>query len=132
MALATGKFAFLFRPYAELWRCAPLAGAAGLESIGLFWDLQGPRDEALAALATATDRAMRSPAFLGLMQFGLTMMNRSTAIGCPGALRRFSSSLLSLRTRGFQWLTQRHSLFLLPKRPKQWFRSSVSWGRRRS
>ncbi|HTB71737.1 MAG TPA: hypothetical protein VK762_00775 [Polyangiaceae bacterium] len=130
MALATGKFAFLFRPYAELWRYAPLVGAAGLESFGLFWDLQGPRDEALAALATATDRTMRSPAFLGLMQFGLTMMNRSTAIVCPGALRRFSNSLL--RTRGFQWLTRRHTLSLLPKRPKRWFRSSASWGRRRS
>jgi hypothetical protein len=126
MALATGKFGFLFRPYAELRRCAPLVGAASLESIGLFWDLQGPRDDALAALATATDRTMRSPAFLGLMQCGLTMMNRAAAIGCPGALRRFSNSLL--RTRGFQWLTQRHTIH----HPKRWFRSSASWGRRRS
>jgi hypothetical protein len=67
-----------FTTYADLWlgfwRCASLVGGAGLEGIGLFWTIQRPRSESLAALGQTMDLYMRGPAFLDLVRRGLKLM----------------------------------------------------------
>jgi hypothetical protein len=66
------------QPWFALWKCAAIWGQATLEGIACFYGLQSVRSArctgSLATLALAMDRQMRTPAFLGLLPFGLRML----------------------------------------------------------
>jgi hypothetical protein len=66
------------QPWFALWTCAAIWGQATLEAIGCLYGLQSVRSarcsDSLTALARAMDRQMRTPAFLGLLPFGLQML----------------------------------------------------------
>jgi len=99
-AAKTDAFDSLFALYAHLWlglwECASVVGGASLEGIGLFWALQRPREESLAALGQTLDAYLRAPAFLDLSQRTLKMLSRPPSFGVltpfPGPLARKRAS----------------------------------------
>ncbi len=79
-------------PGLRLSRCATGLGGATLARLVLFCDPRPPSNESLAALSQATERYMRSPAFLDLMRYSLKLMSRPIRFGFPNLpLRRRAS-----------------------------------------
>jgi hypothetical protein len=66
-------------PWLALWTCGAIWAQASVEGIACFYGLRSVRSapcaDSLAALALAMERQMRTPAFLGLMPFGLRMLS---------------------------------------------------------
>jgi hypothetical protein len=66
-------------PWLALWACGAIWMQATLEGVACFYGLRSVRSspcaDSLAALGLAMERQMRTPAFLGLMPFGLRMLS---------------------------------------------------------
>ncbi len=66
-------------PWLALWTCGAIWCQATLEGIACFYGLRSARSSpcahSLAALGLAMERQMRAPAFLGLLPFGLQMLD---------------------------------------------------------
>lgn len=71
-----------------IWRFAALLGGASLEGAALFWDLEPPSADSLAALSEAVERYMRLPAFLNIMKYSLKVMSRPIGFGNSHLRRR--------------------------------------------
>src|ERR1017187_5429008 len=85
-----------FRSYqalcVDLWQHAAVLGSVSLEGLALFWALQPPRADSLAALARTIDRHLRSPAFLRLMKHSLALASSGPHfVSFPSSLLRKES-----------------------------------------
>jgi hypothetical protein len=71
--------AWTAEPWLALWTCGAIWMQASLEGIACFYGLRSVRSspcvDSLAALGRAMERQMRTPAFLGLVPFGLRMLS---------------------------------------------------------
>ena len=84
---ALAPAAALTREWLDLWRHAAALGQGSVEGVAAFWDFRRLRTLWFAELGRATDRYLKSPAFVELMRVQLGTMIRSTHLGAPFPLR---------------------------------------------
>jgi hypothetical protein len=68
------------------WRHAAALGRGAATAMALFWDPRHLQELWLAELGRSTDRYLRSPAFLDLMQHHLATTTQLARFGFPFSL----------------------------------------------